>query len=74
MKTIIISAISAILIFGTAFAREVVVSPVGTIHGIIVERRVTQLSSAGILCRTRYITTASGDGHRTTRKSVDCEE
>jgi hypothetical protein len=78
MKTIIISATLAIFIFGTAFAREVIVSPVYTIHGTIVERRTAQLSTAdreiSVLCRTRYITTTSGDGNRTTRKSVDCEE
>jgi hypothetical protein len=78
MKTILISATSAIFIFGTAFAREVVVSPVGTIHRTIAERRAAQLSSAdreiSVLCRIKYITTTSGDGNRTTRKSVDCEE
>ena len=79
MKTMLISAVSAMFIFGTAFAREVVVSPVVTLHGvIIVERRVAQLNSAGhasgVRCETKYITTTSSAGNRATRKSVDCEE
>ena len=79
MKTILISAASALFIFGTAFAHEVVVGPHVPLHGaIIVERRVGQLSSpshaSGVLCGTKYVTTTSSDGHSTTRKSVDCEE
>ena len=76
MKTMLISATSAIFLFGTAFAREVVISRVDTPHGAsIVERRTAQLNSAsGVLCGTKYITTTSNDGKRTTRKSVDCEE
>ena len=76
MKTMLISATSAIFLFGTAFAREVVINRVVTPHGAsIVERHTAQLNSAsGVLCGTKYITTTSSDGNRTTRKSVDCEE
>jgi hypothetical protein len=78
MKAILIYATSAILIFGTASAREVNMSPIVTLYRAIVERRVAQLNSAdresGVLCRTRYITMTSGDGNRNTRESVDCEE
>jgi hypothetical protein len=79
MKTMLISAASALFIFGTASAHEVVVGPVVALHGaIIVERRVAQLTSpahaSGVLCGTKYVTTTSSDGNRTTRKSVDCEE
>jgi hypothetical protein len=78
MKAILIYATSAILIFGTASAREVNMSPIVTLYRAIVERRVAQLNSAdresGVLCRTRYITMTSGYGNRNTRKSVDCEE
>ena len=76
MKTMLISTTSAVFLFGTAFAREVVISRVATPHGAsIVERHTAQLNSAsGVLCGTQYITTTSSDGKRTTRKSVDCEE
>jgi hypothetical protein len=78
MKTMLISATSAIFILGTAFAHEITVSPVVPLHVPIVERRAAQLNSGdgenGVLCRTKYITTKSGDEDRTTRKSVDCEE
>ena len=90
MKTMLISATSAIFLFGTAFAREVVISRVVTPafarevvisrvvtpHGAsIVERHTAQLDSAsGVLCGTRFIMTTSSDGNRITRKSVDCEE
>ena len=79
MKTILISATAALFICGTAFAHEVVAGPIVTLRGaFIVERRVAQLSSpahaSGVLCGTKYVTTISRDGTRTTRKSVDCEE
>ena len=76
MKTMLISATSAVFLLGTAFAREVVITRVVTPHGeSIVERYTVQLNSAsGVLCGTKYITTTSSDGKRTTRKSVDCEE
>ena len=79
MKTIVISAASAIFILGTASACEVNVSPIYPLHGaIVVERRVAQLNSAdhssGVPCGTRFIMTTSSDGNRITRKSVDCEE
>ena len=89
MKTMLIVATSAVFLFGTAFAREVisrVVTPafarevvisrvVAPDGASIVERHTAQLNSAsGVLCGTKYITTTSSDGKRTTRKSVDCEE
>ncbi len=76
MKTMLISATSAVFLFGTGFTSEVVISRVVTPHGAsIVERHTAQLNSAsGVLCGTKYITTTSSDGKRTTRKSVDCEE
>jgi hypothetical protein len=80
MKTMLISAASTIFIFGTAFARESAVSPVVVPHGpsVAVERRVAQTSGfdrqVGAPCTTKAITTITGDGSRSTRKSVDCEE
>ena len=76
MKTMLISATSAVFLFGTGFTREVVISRVVTPHGAsTVERHTAQLNSAsGVLCETKYITTISSDGKRTTRKYVDCEE
>jgi hypothetical protein len=80
MKTIIIAATSASVVFGMAFAREVVLSPLAPIHAksVIVESRVAQLNSidreSNVSCMANYITSAKGDGNRTTRKSVDCEE
>jgi hypothetical protein len=80
MKTIIIAATSVIFIFGIAFAREVISSPIAPLHGasIIVESRVALLNSAdrenSAPCRAHYFTTTKGDGIRTTRKSVDCDE
>jgi hypothetical protein len=77
MKTMLISATSALFIFGTAFAHEVVVGPVVPLHGaIIVERRVAQLSSpahaSGVLCGTKYIATTSSDGRREQNHSQIC--
>ena len=78
MKTMLISAASTIFIFGTGFAREVAVSPVVMPHAAVVERRVVQSSGldreSGVPCTTKDITTITGDGSRSTRKSVDCEE
>jgi hypothetical protein len=78
MKTTLITAASAIFILGTAFAHEVILSPVVTPHKSILERRDAKLNGAdgesGVLCWTTYITTTSGDGNSTTRTSVDCEE
>ena len=81
MKIALISAASAICIFGTVFdgqviAREVTSSPIVTFHGesVIAELRAAQLDSAsGVLCRTKYIPTRDDRGWYT-RKSVDCEE
>ena len=59
MKTILIYVTSTILIFGTASAREVNMSPIVTLYRAIVERRVAQLNSAdrerGVLCAERGI-------------------
>lgn len=80
MKAMLISAASTIFIFGTAFPREVAVSPVVTPRAAstIVERRIVQSGGvdreSGMPCTTKYITTITGDGSRSTRKSVDCEE
>jgi hypothetical protein len=80
MKTMLISAASTIFIFGTAFARDIYVSPGVVPHSanIVVGRRVA-LSfgvdhAIGVPCTTKYIMTITGDGSRSTRKSVDCEE
>jgi hypothetical protein len=71
MKTTLISAASALLMFGTAFAREATVT-----HGesTVVESLVVRLNSDGVRCAHRNITTMTVDGARNTRKSVDCEE
>jgi hypothetical protein len=79
MKTMLIYAAS-IFIFGTAFARDIYVSPGVIPHSanVIVGRRVAQSTSidraSGVPCTTKYITTITGDGSRSTRKSIDCEE
>lgn len=72
MKAMLISAGSAIIMLGIAYAREVV-SPVVPRH----EASIAQLSLAregDVLCTTRYITKTGGDGSRTAHKSVDCDE
>lgn len=79
MKTMLISAASTIFIFGSAFAREVAISPVDGPHAAeTVERRIVQFGGVGhvdgVPCTTKYITTIESDGKRSTRKSVDCEE
>ena len=80
MKIMLISVASAIFISGTAFAREVIVSPIVPFHraSIPAEHRAAQLEGAAregvVLCTTRYVTTTRGDGSSTTRKSVNCEE
>jgi hypothetical protein len=80
MKTMLITAAATILIFGTAFARDIYVNPGAIPHSanIIVGRRVAQSTSidraSGVPCTTKSITTIMGDGSKSTRKSVDCEE
>ena len=78
MKTMLISAASAIFMFGTAFAREAVVSPIVPSHGarIAAEHRVAQFNSTGeggIPCTTEYIPTRDDRGWYL-RKAVDCAE
>ena len=77
MKKALVSAASAIFIFGSGFAstaREVV-----TIHGagVITERRIEHRDYAaledGVLCTVEYIPTRDDQGWYT-RESVDCEE
>ena len=61
MKRLLISTACAIFICGTAFAREVTLSPTFTLHGstISAARHVAQSNSAvgatGELCTTEYI-------------------
>ena len=80
MKRMLIYAACASFIFGTALARGVTVSPTFILHGarIVAERREAQLNTAAqegvAVCTTRYVTTTSGAGSGTTRKSVDCQE
>jgi hypothetical protein len=80
MKITLIFAASAIFSSGTAFAREVIVSPIASFHGAsaIAEHRAARLEIAAregvVPCTTRNITTTRGDGSSTTRKSVNCEE
>ena len=76
MKTTLISAASALLMFGTAFGREKVVRPIVPLHGpsTVVDSLVVRLNSEGVRCTNRYITTTTAEGDRNTRKSVDCEE
>jgi hypothetical protein len=79
MKTLLISTACAILICGTACAREVTLSPTFTSHGstIFAARHVAQSTSVvgatGELCTTEYISTRDDRGWYV-RKSVDCED
>jgi hypothetical protein len=73
MKTMLISAISATIMFGMAYAREVIVSPVAPHH----EVGIAQLSvdaEGGVLCTTRDVANTSGKTDKTIHKSVDCDE
>ena len=73
MKTMLISAASAIIMFGIASARDVIVSPVVSQH----ESGIEQLSvdrEGDVLCTTRYIAITIGDGSKTIRRSEDCDE
>jgi hypothetical protein len=78
MKTMLILAASATFMFGTAFAREVVVGTIVPSHvaKITAEHRVAQFNSigeGGILCTTEYVPTRDDKGWYL-RKAVDCEE
>jgi hypothetical protein len=78
MKKVLISTASAILMFGTAFAREVVVSPIAPSHRttIAAEHRFAQFNSTGeggIPCTSENIPTRDDRGWYL-RKDVDCEE
>ena len=79
MKRLLISTACAILICGTACAREVTLSLTFTPHGstIFAARPVAQSTSVvgatGELCTTEYISTRDDRGWYV-RKSVDCED
>jgi hypothetical protein len=78
MKTMLIFSASVICMFGTACAREAVVSPIVPSHGasIAADHRVAQFNSigeGGIPCITEYIPTRDDRGWYL-RKAVDCEE
>ena len=78
MKTMLVSAASAIFMFGTAFAREAAVDTIGPSHvaRITAEHRIAQFNSTGeggILCTTEYVPTRDDRGWYL-RKAVDCEE
>jgi opacity protein-like surface antigen len=78
MKKMLISVASAILMLGTASAREVVVSPIAPSRPITIaiEHRVAQFNSTGeggIPCTAEYIPTRDDRGWYL-RKDVDCEE
>jgi hypothetical protein len=78
MKTMLISAASAIFMFGTAIAREAVVGPIVPSYRarIRAEHRVAQFNSTGeggVPCTTEYVPTRDNRGWYL-RKSVDCIE
>jgi hypothetical protein len=79
MKRLLISTACAILICGTACAREVTLSPTFTPHGstIFAARHVAQSTSVvgatGELCTTEHISTRDDRGWYV-RRSVDCED
>jgi hypothetical protein len=79
MKRLLISTACAILICGTACAREVTLSPTFTPHGstIFAARHVAQSTSivgaTGELCATEYISTRDDRGWYV-RRSVDCAD
>jgi hypothetical protein len=78
MKPMLITSAAALFMFGTAFAREAVVSPIVPSQGArtAAEHRVAQfttLGEGGILCTTETIPTRDDKGWYL-RKAVDCEE
>ena len=73
MERTLISAGLATIMFGIAYTRQVIVTPVVSHH----EAGVAQLSLAPdghVLCTTRYIANINNDGRRRIHKSVDCDE
>ena len=80
MKTLLIFAASLIFISGTAFAREVILTPSVTFHraSAPAEHRAARLESpareGAVLCSTTYVTATRADGSSVTRKSVNCDE
>jgi hypothetical protein len=86
MRTMLITATSAVLVCGAALSHEVVLSPTVQIaeKGSAIERRVAQLDSAPMpQLRSLTVITHKGDIACTrkylpkaygTRVSVDCEE
>jgi hypothetical protein len=73
MKTMLIFATSAIIVFGMAYAREVMVSPVVAHH----EVGIAQLSmgtESDVLCTRRDIANTNSKEDKTIHKSVDCDE
>jgi hypothetical protein len=80
MKIILISSALASFISGTAFAREVILTPSAPFNAASApaEHRTARLENparaAGVFCSTTYVTTTRGDGSSATRKSVNCDE
>jgi hypothetical protein len=73
MERTLISAGLATIMFGIAYARQVIATPVVSHH----ETGVAQFSLAPdehVLCTTRYIANINNDGRRRIHKSVDCDE
>ena len=79
MKTLLTTTACAIFICGTAYAREVILSPTPNLHvpSTSAARHVAQSNSAvgatGELCTTEYISTRDDRGWYV-RKSVDCAD
>jgi hypothetical protein len=80
MKTLLISVASVIFISGTAFAREVILTPSVPFYvsSAPAEHRTARLEAparkGAIFCSTMYVKTIRGDGSSATRKSVNCDE
>ena len=72
MKTMLISA-SAIVMFGIASARDVIVSPVISHHEIGIAKLSVD-REGDVLCTTRYFAITKGDGSKTIHRSEDCDE
>jgi hypothetical protein len=80
MKIALISAASALFIFGTTQAREIDLTPSAPLpaQSAPAVHRVARLEGPArvghILCSTTYVTTTLADGTSSTRKSVNCDE
>ena len=72
MKTMLISAASAIVMFGIASAGDVIVSPVSHHEIGIAQSSVDR--EGDVLCTTRELVITKGDGSKTIRRSEDCDE